>query len=169
MNNKFHYIACLTVTLLFSTLMRAQDSLITMPYNDSQRVVVYKNYDPHGNKIIPDKVFEFGVPLLLIFMVLNTIVTIFKMRSEAALKEKAMDKGISESTLIELFREDKQMVKNTYLKWFLVLAAIGIALIYVHMLHQYVKISSGYFALGLISLLISIAFLIYYRIIRKQR
>ena len=170
MTNKFHYIACFVTCLLLSVFMQAQDSLRTVTYDPSgNKTIIYKDYDPHANKIIPDKVFEFGVPLLLIFLVLNTIVAIFKMKSEAALKEKAMDKGISESTLIELFREDRQMLKNIYLKWFLVMAALGIALIYIHMLHQYAKISSGYFALGLISLMISIAFLIYYRIIRRQR
>lgn len=123
---------------------------------------------PDENDIIPDKAFELGVPLLLIFIIINAVITIFKIRSEARLKEKALDKGISEPTLIELFRDDKTMIRYNYLKYFLVLAALGIGLIYIHMLDQYVRMSSGYLALGIIALFISIAFLIYYRITRKK-
>lgn len=125
--------------------------------------------DPDRNKIIPDKVFEIGAPLILLFLIVNSIISIFRIKSEARLKEKALDKGISEATLIELFREDKVMMRNNYLKWFLVLAALGISMIYIHMLDQYVRMKSGYLALGIITLFVSIAFLIYYRIIRKQR
>lgn len=123
---------------------------------------------PDENKIIPDKAFELGVPLLLIFIIINAVITALKIKTEARLKEKALDKGISEPTLIELFRDDKVMMRNNYLKWFLVLAAFGIALIYVYMLQHYVRMSGGYLALGIISLFISIALLIYYRITRKQ-
>jgi hypothetical protein len=169
MAKKFIYIICTLVALAAACMTQAQqkDSLVIYErgYPQNGRVI----YREAADKIIPDKVFEFGVPLLLIFMVLNTIVSIFKIRAEAVLKQKALDKGISDGVLIELFREDRQMVKNTYLKWFLVLAAMGIALMYVHFLHQFVHMSSGYLALGIICLLVSVAFLIYYRIIRKQK
>ena len=168
MAKKFIYVMFTLTVLAASCMVQAQtkDSLVIYEqgYPGNGRVIVREN-----DKIIPDKVFEFGVPLLLIFMVLNTIVSVFKIRAEGVLKQKALDKGISDGVLIELFREDKQMIKNTYLKWFLVLAAMGIALMYVHFLHQYVQMSSGYLALGIICLLVSIAFLIYYRIIRNQK
>jgi len=142
------------------------DTLIRM-YQDSVRGPYYETIIDRP-KAIPDKVFEFGIPVLLIFLVINALVTIFRIRAEAKLKEKAIDKGISEPTLVELFREDKNMIKYGYLKWFLVMAAIGISLIYIHMLEQYIKMSSGYLSLGIISLLVSIAIYIYYRIIRKK-
>ena len=156
MTKKLPFIICTLAGFLIASFVQAQDSL---------RTIIL---DPGRPKAIPDKVFEFGIPLLLVFLVLNTITTIFKIKAEVTLKEKALDKGISETTLLELFREDKQMLKNIYLKWFLVLAAVGISLMYVHFLDQFVQISSGYLSLGIISLLVSIAFLIYYRIIRKQ-
>lgn len=178
MTSKFRYIICTLILVTGSIALRAQDTVLDPAHTSviirgidtidaTKNKIVY--IDPHQNKIIPDKVFEFGVPFLLILLVLNTITTIFKIRAEASLKEKALDKGISEATLIELFRDDKQMIRNAYLKWFLTLAAIGVALIYIHLMHQYVSISSGYMAMGIIALFVSIAFLIYYRIIRKQR
>ena len=154
-----------SLLLLAIQFGNAQDTLVYL--NDSTKQPYYR-IDPHVNKAIPDKVFEFGIPVLLIFLVINALVTIFRIRAEAKLKEKAIDKGISEPTLVELFREDKNMIKYGYLKWFLIMAAIGISLIYIHMLDQYTKMSSGYLSLGIISLLVSIAVYIYYRIIRKK-
>ena len=145
--------------------VNAQDTLVYMNETSKQP---YYQIVPRENKAIPDKVFEFGIPVLLIFLVINALVTIFRIRAEAKLKEKAIDKGISEPTLVELFREDKNMIKYGYLKWFLVMAAIGISLVYIHMLNEYVKMSSGYLSLGIISLLVSIAIYIYYRIIRRK-
>lgn len=143
--------------LFISVISVAQDGVITGT----------PPYDPNA-KIIPDKVFEIGIPLMVLYLIANTIVSIFRIKAENKLKEKALDKGISEATLIALFQDDKKMARFLYLKWFLVLAALGVSLIYIHILAQFVKLSSGYLALGLITLFISIAFLIYYRIIRKQ-
>jgi hypothetical protein len=162
MTNKLRYLLCTLVLVTGSFVLQAQDTL-----NTSGNRITY--LEREREQIIPDRVFEMGIPFLLILLVLNTITTIFKIKAETQLKEKALEKGISEATLIELFKEDKQMARNAYLKWFLVLAAIGVALIYIHMLHQYVRMSSGYMSLGMVALFISVAFLIYYRIIRRQR
>ena len=51
-------------------------------------------YDPEKLKIIPDKVLEFGIPLLFIFLLLNTVVAILKNRAENQLKLKLIEKGI---------------------------------------------------------------------------
>ena len=125
-------------------------------------------YDPHQNKIIPDKIIEIGVPLLVIFLIATSIVNVLKARAENRLKEKALDKQLSDETLIALFSEDKAAKKYVYLKWFLVTAAVGVALIYLHIMAQFVKMQSGYLSLGVISICLSISFLIYYRIIRNK-
>ena len=148
--------------ILFSAIFNAcfcQDTL--------NREII-REYDPHYNKIIPDKVIEFGFPLLLIFLIANTVVHLSRMRAETRLKEKAMDKQISEPTLIALFTQDRSLVKYTYLKWFLILTAIGISLIFLQLLASRYEIRSGYLALGIMSLFMALAFLIYYRIIRNK-
>jgi hypothetical protein len=158
MKNKIIAIIVTGIVIMNGLSAKAQDTVrIRELYND-----------PSRHQIIPDKAFELGVPLLLIILIINAVISVFKIRTEARLKEKALDKGISEPTLIELFRDDKTMMRNIILKWFLVLAFLGVALIYIHMLDQYVHMSSGYLALGSISLFVSIALLIYYRITRKQ-
>lgn len=139
-----------------------------LPLHAQDTVRVREVIDPYNTKIIPDKVFEMGIPLLLLFLIINSVISVFKIKAETRLKEKALDKGISESTLIELFRDDKVMMRNNYLKWFLVLAFLGIALIYIHMLNEYVRMAGSYLSLGLIALFVSIGLFIYYRITRKQ-
>ena len=127
-----------------------------------------RGYDPHYDKIIPDKVFEIGLPLLILFLISNTVVNIFKIRAESRLKEKALDKQLSESTLIALFSQDKSLAKYAYLKWFLILAALGVAFISLQLIANTNSLKSGYFAVGILSLYMSIAFLIYYFIIRRK-
>ena len=149
--------ALITVGMMLSVCAMAQEQVTNV-----------LTYDPDHYKIIPDKVFEFGVPLLILFLISNTVLTMLRIREESRLKEKALEKGISEPTLIELFREDKKMMRTVYLKWTLVLAALAIALLYIHFMRQLLNWSSGYLALGFIALFLSIAFFIYYRIIRND-
>ena len=135
---------------------------------DTLRTVLRTDYDPHYDKIIPDKVFEIGLPLLVLFLISNTVVNIFKIRAENRLKEKALDKQLSESTLVALFAQDNSLAKYAYLKWFLILAALGISFISLQLLGNTNSMKSAYFAVGLLSLYLSFAFLIYYFIIRKK-
>ena len=126
------------------------------------------DYDPEKLKIIPDKVFEFGIPLLFIFLLLNTIVTIIKNKAEHQLKLKVLEKGVSEETLIKIFKESNAIAKLQPLKWFLFTFSIGIALLVIHLCRNFLINQSGYLALGIFLLFISAAFLIYYNILSKK-
>jgi hypothetical protein len=126
------------------------------------------DYDPDKHKIIPDKVFEIGLPLLFLFLIANTLVAILKNRAESKLKEKAIDKGISEATLIALFAEDKKLNRMVYVKWFLILAALGVSLIIIQLIGNYLKTNTGYLAIGIVTIFQSIAFIIYYQVIKNR-
>jgi len=145
--------------ILFSNYCFPQDTI---------KRVLPPGYDPHYDKIIPDKVFEIGLPLLVLFLISNAVVNIFKIRAENRLKEKAMDKEISEPTLIALFASDKSLIKYSYLKYFLILAALGISFLIIQLLANNYALKSGYFAVGIMALCMSFAFLIYYNIIRNK-
>lgn len=125
-------------------------------------------YDPHYDKIIPDKVFELGLPLLLLFIIANTIMSVFKIKADNKLREKAIDKGISEPTLVSLFAEDNHLYKYVFFKWFLILAAFGLSLIFIYFLFHLTRIRSGYLAIGIITLFMSFAFLIYSNRLQKR-
>ena len=126
------------------------------------------NYDPERQKIIPDKVFEFGVPLFFIFLLLNTIVAILKNRAEHQLKLKIIEKDVPEETLIKIFKESNAIAKLQPLKWFLFTFAIAIALFIIHLCRNFLIDQSGYLAVGIFLLFISTAFFIYYNILSKK-
>jgi hypothetical protein len=146
------------VLLIVTGICKAQDSVIHTTLE----------YDPHKLKLIPDKVFEFGIPMLFLFLLLNTIVSILKNRADQQLKLKMVDKGIADETLIQIFKESNAVSKLQPLKYFLVCASLGISFIVIHFCKDYLVNQSGYFALGIILLFTSIAFLIYYRILQNK-
>ena len=125
-------------------------------------------YDPDKLKLIPDKVFEFGIPVLFLFLLLNTIVTILKNRADQQLKLKMVEKGIADETLIQIFKESNAILKLQPLKYFLFCSSLGISFIIIHFCKDYLINQSGYFAIGIILLFTSIAFFIYYRILQTK-
>lgn len=149
--------------LIFSSFTAAQ-----LFAQDVNRTISPEN-DPEKMKIIPDKVFEIGLPLLFLFLIANITVSVFKIKAENRLKEKALDKGLSEATLVSLFSEEKILNRYVYVKWFLVLMALGIALLIIHFFSSYFRTQSGYLALGVIVLLQSFAFIIYFLLLRKKK
>jgi hypothetical protein len=125
-------------------------------------------YDPHYDKVIPDKIFEIGLPLLVLFFLANAIVAVIKIKEENRLKQKAIERGISEPTLIALFSEAKFPAAYQYLKWFLVLLALGLAFLSIQILATFYQLKSGYWALGILFLFLSFSFLTYYNFLRKR-
>jgi len=126
------------------------------------------NHDPENLKIIPDKFFEIGIPLLIIFILLNTLIAILKNRAEHQLKLKMIDKGVSEDALIKIFKESNLMAKLQPLKWFLFTFSTAIALLCIHFTRSFLINQSGYLAVCVFLLFISAAFIIYYNILSKK-
>ena len=126
------------------------------------------DYDPHKLKIIPDKVFEIGVPLLFLFLFLNVIVSVIKTRAANRLTERMIEKGVSEDALVKIFKDQHAITKLQPLKWFLFSFATAAGLITIHLLRVYLVNQSGYLAIGIILGFLSIAFLAYYRMLSKR-
>lgn len=124
--------------------------------------------NPESHAIIPDKVFEFGLPLLILFLVMNAVVSILKNRADNQLKTKAIEKGISENTLIKLFGSGEQISKMQPLKWFLLSFSLGISLITIHFLRPYLGGESGYMGVGIILIFVSVALYIYFTILKSN-
>lgn len=125
-------------------------------------------WDPNYHKIIPDKVIEIGGPLLFLFMLANLLVTILKNRAEHQLKIKMLDRGVSEETLIQMFKENNAIARFQPLKWCLFSFAFAIALIIIHLNRAYLLNQSGYLAVAIMLLCMSIAFFIYYRMLSNK-
>ena len=106
--------------------------------------------------------------MFFIFLLLNTLISILKNRAEQQLKLKIIEKGVSEETLVKIFKESNTIVKLQPLKWFLFSIATATALVTIHFSRNYLVNQSGYLAVGIFLLFISAAFLIYYNILSKK-
>jgi hypothetical protein len=145
-------------SILLTGICKAQDTLVNNELH----------YDPHLHKLIPDKVYEFGIPILFLYLLLNTIVNILKNRADQQLKLKMLEKGVSENTLIQIFKESNTILKLQPLKYFLLCFSLGISLVTIHFCKDYLTNQSGYFAIGIILLFTSVAFFMYYRILQNK-
>jgi len=132
----------------------AQDSLTT---NSNQ-----------SYQLIPDKVTEIAIPLVAAFLFLTIIAGVFKNRADHQLKLRMLEKGVSEESLVKIFKESNVLVKLQPLKWFLFSLALALSFISIHLLRDSLHNGSGYLPLGIILLFFSLASFIYYRIISKS-
>lgn len=121
------------------------------------------DYDPNEGKIIPDKIFEIGVPLVILFLVLNVIVSVLKTKAENDLKLKMVEKGVSEESLVKIFQESNAITKLQPLKWFLFALATGLSLVVIHFAKSLLMNQSGYLAIGITLLFNAIAFFVYHK------
>jgi hypothetical protein len=146
---------------MIATICNAQDSIVHKTLT----------YDPDKHKIIPDKVFEFGIPLLFLIILLNSIVTVLKNRADHQLKLKMIEKGIPDETLIQIFKDSNTVLKLQPIKYFLLFVSLGISFFIIHFTYEERDTSlnqSGYYSLGVILLLTSIAFIVYYKILKRK-
>jgi hypothetical protein len=126
------------------------------------------DYDPEKLKIIPDKVFEIGIPFLIIFLLLNSVVTILRNRAEHQLKLKMIEKGVTEETLIKIFEESNAILKLQPMRWFLFTAALALAFLVIHLCREYFVARSGYLPVSIILFFTSAAFFIYYTLLQRK-
>jgi hypothetical protein len=147
-----------TCALLTNVMCFAQEKMGTTSFS----------YDTEKLKIIPDKFFEIGIPLLIIFFLINTLVSVLKNRAEHQLKLKMIEKGVSEDTLIRIFKESNAISRLQPLKWFLYTLCSALALLVIYLFRDLFNNQSGYLAVAIFLVFNSAAFLIYYYILSKK-
>lgn len=121
-----------------------------------------------GTALLPDKFFEFGVPLVIVFLVLDAIISLLKLRDEVKLKKTAIEKGISEEGLARLFAASDRIARLQPLKWFLLALSVGLALILVYFLRSFLGVGSGYLVAGIVLVFAAAGFYSYYRILEAR-
>lgn len=139
-----------------------------MCFAQDQMGITAFNYDTEKPGIIPDKFFEIGIPLLIIFFLINTLISVLKNRAEHQLKLKMIEKGVSEDTLIRIFKESNAISRLQPLKWFLFTLCPAVALLIIYLFGNLFNDQSGYLAVAIFLFFISAAFLIYYYILSKK-
>jgi hypothetical protein len=121
-----------------------------------------------GQALLPDKFFEFGVPLLVVFLVLDAVVSLLKLRGEVQLKKTAIEKGVSEEGLARLFAASDRVARLQPLKWFLLALSVGLSLVLIYFLRSFLGVGSGYLVVGIILVFAAGGFYSYYRILEAH-
>lgn len=126
-------------------------------------------YDPHEGKLIPDKAFEIGIPALLLFLLLNTIVTVLNNRSDARLKQQMIERGVSDDALTGIFNTGFTMQKLQPLKYAIYSLALALSFGLIHLLRDYLAGQDGYLAVSIVMFFTSAAAFAYHLILQRHR
>jgi len=118
--------------------------------------------------VLPDKFFELGVPLLVVFLVLDAIVSLLKHRGEVQLKKTAVEKGISEDVLAKLFAASDRLARLQPLKWTFLALSVGLSLVLIGLIRPFMGAGSGYLAVGIVLVFAAGGFFAYYRVLESR-
>jgi hypothetical protein len=105
---------------------------------------------------VPDRVFEMGIPLFIILSFLYVIVLVFKIISDNKMKNRLIEKGISEETIKLLVDNGRRKLSLEALKWALIIGFCGIGLF----INQY--ITFGFTSFAILFMCIAAALLTFY-------
>ncbi len=103
--------------------------------------------------IDPD-VYKISVIILLIIIGMNFILTILRTILEHKLKNKMLEKEISENLVTSILQKDVDSAKHISMKWMFIVIAIGIGLF---ITNQYLPL--GIHSIGIMAISIAIGFL----------
>ena len=117
----------------------------------------------HDGYEYSDEIFEVSAAIFVVGMFMYFIINVMKRILEYRLKNKIVDKGISENiaqSILETRTTDDS--KNANIKWFAILAGIGLGLAGVNFTKPF-----GFHSLAIMAFSISLSFLGYYFFIRN--
>lgn len=109
----------------------------------------------NSTNIDPD-VYRVGVVILIIIIGLAFLLTILRNILDHKLKNKMLEKGISDDLVASILQRDSHSAKRISMKWFLVLLATGIGLFITK-----IYLPLGIHSIGIMAVSIAVAFLGY--------
>jgi hypothetical protein len=117
-----------------------------------------------SNTIINEKqIFEVTASLILVAVAMFTILTVIKRYMDFRLKNKIIDKGISETVVASILQVNPNETRNSNIKWFLILLGIGTAFTII-----YYTLPLGIHSLAIMAFSIAASFLVYYLFLRQS-
>ena len=133
----------------------ATGSLFTHIVNAQGGSPIYIEYD--------SEMFQIAAMILVVGMCMYFIINVMKRVLEHRLKNKIVDKGISENIAHSILETKSTDDKNVSIKWFAILAGIGLGLISVNFTQPL-----GIHSLAIMAFSISLSFLGYYLFTRND-
>ena len=106
-------------------------------------------------RVDPD-VYKAGIIIFLILLILSILVSTFRYFLDHKLKNKMLEKEISDELVKSILQQDPQSAKHQSMKWFLVLMATGIGLFITNF-----YLPLGIHSVGIMAISIALAFMIY--------
>jgi hypothetical protein len=131
---------------------QAQDNQASSP--DQPKII--RMVDSRG-------IFEVFGTIALAAAIMFTILTILRRVMDYRLKNKLIDKGISDTAISSILQVDPNENKNLNIKWFALLAGIGIALTII-----YYTLPLGIHSLAIMAFSLSASFLGYYFFLQRS-
>jgi len=117
----------------------------------------------NGNVLeINEEMVQVAAAIFVLGMFMYFIISVLKRILEHRLKNKIIDKGISESIATSILETNSGENKNANIKWFAILAGIGIGLTGVNYSQPL-----GFHSLAIMAFSISLSFLGYYFFAKK--
>ncbi|MDC1162050.1 hypothetical protein OAT18_01270 [Tenacibaculum sp.] len=111
---------------------------------------------------VDPEVYKTIVVVFVIILVMKFIITILKKMLDHKLKNKIIDKGISENLASTILQPESNSEIHSSIKWFSLLTAAGIGLF---ITNQYLPL--GLHSIGIVSVSIAIGFLAYSLYIKR--
>ena len=111
-------------------------------------------YNITSTDIDPD-VYKVSVVILLIIVGMSFILKVLRTFLDHKLKNKMLDKGISETLVASILQKDSDSAKHMSMKWFFILMTSGIGLF---ITNQYLPL--GIHSIGIMAISIAVGFLL---------
>lgn len=121
------------------------------------------NYPPHQNTGIDEEVFQICATIFTVLAFMVFILAILKNLLEYRLKNKIVDKGIPENIVSSILQTTPAEGKLINIKWFAILAGIGVGLTIVNY-----TLPLGIHSLAIMAFSIAFSFLGYYFFIKRS-
>lgn len=130
----------------------------------SAAILICLAANANGNVLeINEEVAQVSAAIFVLGMFMYFIISVLKRILEHRLKNKIIDKGISESIAASILESNSGESKNANIKWFAILAGIGIGLTAVNYSQPL-----GFHSLAIMAFSISLSFLGYYFFVKKN-
>jgi len=122
-----------------------------------------ENFDTNQLHNIPGKFVEIPAQLIFLWLIVTFIITLVKLFLDYRLKNKLIEKGVSESALTLFLKSNKKDTGRVSIKWFAILISIGIGLTLISFLPRF-----GIHSLIIMTFCIATGFLGYYFFEKRQ-
>jgi drug/metabolite transporter (DMT)-like permease len=119
------------------------------------------NAQPYGSPGIDHNVFNICATIFVIGLFMLFIITIMKRIVDFRLKKKIIEKGIPESLVASILQVNPSEDRNINIKWFSLLAGVGVALTIINY-----TMPLGIHSLAIMAFCIAASFLGYYLFVR---